>query len=136
MIIAPPPKRLSAAALILGLVLLPSVASADPQHCPMARGDNSHVVCGKGCDPEADKTRLETLAKDIQKAGAPVCLLAMVDPKDRGYSRKLAIKRVLWVRDTLIEGGVHADSIAVELRLLDPDADKGLLHRVNVILGR
>lgn len=132
-----PPKTLSAVALMFGLSLMPSGASAEePRHCPASTPQSSHVVCGKGCDPEADKARLESLAKDIQKAKSAVCLLALVDPQDHGYSKKLAIKRVLWVRETLIEHGVRSDTIAVEFRLLQPDADKAALHRVDVILGR
>ncbi len=131
-----PLKTLTAVVPLLGLIFLPSGALAEPQHCPVATPQNSHIVCGKGCDPSDDKARLENLAKDIQRAKSAVCLLALVDPRDRGYSKKLAIRRVLWVRDTLIEHGVRPNSIAVELRLLEPDADKAALHRVDVILGR
>jgi hypothetical protein len=132
-----PPNTFSAAALVLGLALVPSGASAEEQrHCPVSTPENSHIVCGTGCDPDADKARLENLSKDIQKTKSAVCLLALVDSKDHGYSKKLAIKRVLWVRDTLIEHGVRSDTIAVEFRPLQPDADKAALHRVDIILGR
>lgn len=123
--------------LALGFALLPFVALAAErqQHCPLPTAVNDHVVCRKGCDPDADKQLLEHLAKDIQKAKAPVCLLAMVDPTDHGYSKKLAIKRVLWVRDTLVENGVLLNTIAVELRPLQTEFQKPGLQSVDVILG-
>jgi hypothetical protein len=122
-------------ALALGLAFSVQ-ARADQQHCPPSSPGNSQVVCGNGCDPNADKARLESLAVSIKKTKAPVCLLAMVDPQDRGYSKKLAIKRALWVRDTLIEHGVLSNSIAVELRPLPPDGDKMSLRHIDVILGQ
>jgi len=111
-------------------------AMADQRHCPTSTRRNSHVVCGNGCDQDADKARLEILARSIVTTKSSVCLLALVDPQDPGYSRKLAIKRVLWVRDTLVEQGVLSDSIAVELRPLLSGADKEVLRHIDIIFGR
>jgi hypothetical protein len=122
--------------VMLGYVFAAGDAIAAQQHCPNSTAVNHHTVCGKGCDPSADKRRLENLAKIILKNKAPVCLLALVDPVDRGYSKKLAIKRVLWVRDNLIEYGVGSNRIAVELRPLESEADKGALQSIDIILGQ
>ncbi|PKU26051.1 hypothetical protein [Telmatospirillum siberiense] len=137
MFVSVQPKPHSIFSFVFGFALLPfaALAADQQQHCPVPSAVNDHVVCRKGCDPNADKQYLEKLAKDIQKAKAPVCLLALVDPRDRGYSKKLAIKRVLWVRDTLVENGVLLNTIAVELRPLQADAQKAGLQSVDVILG-
>ncbi|MDR3435583.1 hypothetical protein [Telmatospirillum sp.] len=128
------PVLLTAAALF-AFSPLPAQAQ-DEQHCPPLTPTNSRVVCGKGCDPSADRARLGAAAKDIVAGKQTVCLLAMIDPADRGYSKKLAIRRVLWVRESLVEQGVGANSIAVELRPLGPSDDKASLQAVTVILGR
>lgn len=119
------------------LVLPPAVRAADHEkHCPTPIPPNDHVVCRKGCDPTGDKQILENLARELQQSKDPVCLLAMVDPTDHGYSKKLAIRRVLWVRDTLMENGVMPGVIAVELRPRSPDAARTDLQSVEVIVGR
>jgi hypothetical protein len=128
------PATLSALTLFLCLVLC-SPAVADQRHCPSSSVRNSHVVCGNGCDQSADKARVEFLATHIIRVKAPVCLVAMVDP-ERGYSKKLAIRRVLWVRDALVERGVLSDSIAVELRPLIPGSDKTSLQQVEIIFDQ
>lgn len=86
-------------------------------------------------NPDQDKARLARLADDA-KSHQLVCLLAWVDGGDPAYSKKLAIRRAVWVRDTLVAHGVPREIIAVEFRPTERGASEAQARRVDVILDR
>jgi hypothetical protein len=128
-------RWLCAAGFVLGFAQ-PVQAGKDEPHCPAATPRNSRTFCDKGCDMDADKVRLEMLAEDIAKGKSSVCLLGRIDPRDPKYSRKLAIKRILWVRDMLVAKGVKTESIAIELRPSPVEIKRINWERVDIIFGR
>ena len=113
-------------------------AAQDDQrpYCPPATPQNSSVLFAPHNRPEDEKAHLATLATSLAKTPRPVCILAFVDSHDAGYSKKLAIKRLIWVKDGLLANGVPPNLIAAELRLAEPDQDKASIRLVTVVLGR
>ena len=128
-------RWLCAAGLVLGLAQS-AQAGKDERHCPAATPRNSRTFCDTGCIMDYDKVRLEVLADGIAKGRSSVCLLGRIDPRDPQYSKKLAIKRVMWVRDVLIAKGVKAEAIAIELRASPVEIKRINWERVDVIFGR
>lgn len=118
------------------LVGLAQSAVAQERHCPPATSANSHIFFGVKSDPTADKDRLVDLAQDLARDAPPVCILALIDPVDTAHSKKLALRRVLWVRQNLISNGVPAGVIAEEFRMGPPSQEKDGLRAVSVIIGR
>ncbi len=126
-----------ATGLLLGIAC-PAAAATPPdekQHCPASTPGNTIIFFAPGRNSNDDKAQLDSLAGTLLKQQQPVCILAFVDPKEVGYSKKLAIRRILWVRDGLIAKGVPSTLIAAELRPAAPDQAKDSLRLVNVILG-
>ncbi len=105
-------------------------------HCPSATPTNSFFFFGLKDRPEDDKAHLATLAESLVKNPQAVCILALVDPQDGGHSKKLAIRRLIWVKDGLLAKGVSPTLIAAELRPAPAEPDKTALRLVTVILGR
>jgi len=100
-------------------------------HCP----DNppgTFKFFEKSGQTEQDKQRLETLAP-IAKQQKSVCILSLTDPAQL-QSRRIAIRRVIWVRDLLVKNGVPPTVIAVELR--PQAADPDTMRQVQVIFGK
>lgn len=111
----------------------PALAAPDQgKHCPASTPANTFNFFVPGARTEDDKARLDTLAEAIARQQNPVCILAFGE----GYSKKLAIRRILWIKDNLIAKGVSGGLIAAELRSAQPDQDKDSLRRVSVIVGR
>ncbi|HVI51912.1 MAG TPA: hypothetical protein VM661_11925 [Candidatus Sulfotelmatobacter sp.] len=101
------------------------------RHCP----DNpagTFKFFEKPGQTEQDKSRLETLAP-IAKQQRQVCLLSLTDPSQL-QSRRIAVRRVIWVRDILLKNGVPPNLIAVELR--PQAADPDTMRQVQVIFGK
>ena len=110
-------------------------SSGGQRHCPASTPENTLVFFAPGRKADDDKAQLDGLAESLRKEQRPVCILAFVDPKEAGYSKKLAIRRILWVRDNLIAKGVSPTVIAAELRPAEVDQTKESLRLVDVILG-
>ena len=123
-------------AALLALGLTQAAHAQQGQRCP-ANTKMTETFFDGSASSDQDKDRLVSLAGSV-KDQTPVCILALTDPADdsRGYSKKLALRRALWVRDTLLKNGVPAGAIAVELRPGSPDQPKDTLKQVQVILGR
>ncbi|HLN25748.1 MAG TPA: hypothetical protein VK558_17390 [Patescibacteria group bacterium] len=119
---------------VIGLLHAGAAHAQQGQHCPNnPKGTATFFEKGKA---DEDKDRIAALGAAI-KDQQPLCILAFTDPSDTaGYSRKLAVRRVLWVRDNLVKSGVPLGSIAVEFRPGSPDQDKDALRLVQVIQGR
>lgn len=108
----------------------PEAAQAS-HHCP----DNpagTFKFFEKSGQTEQDKTRLENLAP-IASQQHLVCLLSLIDPTQL-QSRRIAVRRLVWVRDILIKNGVPANIIAAELR--PQAADPDTMRQVQVIFGQ
>jgi hypothetical protein len=130
-------RRLAGAALATAIGWHPVSAQQDQhQHCPAAEAKNTHVFMSGGSSDREDKARLEALAGSVAKSGRPICVLAFVDPEQPNYSKMIAFRRATWARDTLIGKGVPKETIAMELRLLAADQDRGLLRQVSVLVGQ
>ena len=128
------PLRL-APALVIGL--LPFAGHADDAgHCPAETAANSFPVSDSGAKIEAEKKKIGGLASGIAAARSPVCILALVDTKNPAYSKKLAIRRIIWVKKTLMEDGVGPELIAAELRPAPEGTDEETLQAVKIILGK
>lgn len=121
-----------AAALIV-MAGLAGPAWAQDSHCPENPAGTFRFF--EAQNPDQDKARLAQLA-DTAKSHQLVCLLAWVDGGDPAYSKKLAIRRAVWVRDTLVAHGVPREVIAVEFRPTERGASEAQARRVDVILDR
>ena len=126
------------AALILGLFAVagPALAQSAPKQpntCPnnpagtvrIFETDNSF---------DADKAKLIDLS-GAAKGSSSVCVLAFIDPADQSHSKKLAIRRVKWVFDTMIGQGVPRPLFTYEFRTA-ADSDKAVMRHVEIVLGR
>lgn len=129
------PSRAVLCAVFLALGLTPAAQAQQGQRCPDNPKSSTTFFDGKASSDD-DKNRLIALAGSVRDQ-SPVCILALTDPADeKGYSKKLALRRALWVRDILLKNGVPAGTIAVELRPGAADQDKDALRQVQVIRGR
>jgi hypothetical protein len=129
-------RCIGAAVFVLGFCH-PVLAAPDDHHrCPAADPNETMVIAALGDDVKQDKARLDTLAAAIVKQRRSVCILAFVDAMDAGHSRMLALRRAMWVRESLIGKGVESGVIAMELRPLAADQDKATLRQVQVLLLR
>jgi hypothetical protein len=119
---------------VVGLLHAGAAHAQQGQHCPNnPKGTSTFFEKGKA---EEDKDRIAALGAAI-KDRQPLCILAFTDPTEAvAYSRKLAVRRVLWVRDNLVKNGVPQGSIAIEFRPGSPDQSKDALRQVQVIQGR
>lgn len=80
-----------------------------------------------------DRTDLLALSAEIAKNGSSVCILALVDPTDINYSRKLAIRRAIWARDLLESKGVKRSDISYELRIVPMDVKFADLPKLSIV---
>lgn len=84
--------------------------------------------------PSKDRADLLALSAEIAKNGGSACILALVDPTDLAYSRKLAIRRAIWVRDLLESQGVKRSEISYELRIVPMDVRFADLPKLSIVL--
>jgi len=120
--------RLALCAMLLLIVADIQPASAeDEPHCPSATDANSARFFSKDADSSADKKRAADLAQAIVKDGGKVCLLALMDPTGAGYSKKLALGRINWMRGNLMKNGVPVNAIGYEMRPADTVDDPNIV---------
>lgn len=106
-------------------------AAPQDRHCP----DNpsaTFTFLEKPSQIEQDRKRLKSLA-DVARHQRLVCILSLVDPVQL-QQRHIAIRRVKWVMEQLIDNGVPRNIIAIELR--PQDADPDAMRLVQVIFGK
>lgn len=117
----------------LSLAVLVSLAvpsRAEEKHCPDNPAGTFRFFDAN--NPDQDRRRMADVA-EVAKTHRLVCLLAWVGGEDLGYSKKLAIRRAIWLRDQLVAHGVPRDVIAVEFR---PTSEGAEDKHVDVILDR
>ena len=128
--------RLARISTCLFLVAGAAVAAAPEEpHCPAATADNSSRFYSKDADSSSDRRRLTALAQTVVQSRSQVCLLALMDPTGSGYSKKLAIDRVGWMRRNLTKEGVPINAIGYELRPAQKTDDPDI-PSVLIIVGR
>jgi hypothetical protein len=111
---------------------MPALAQND-RHCPNLPAATTAFFVGDAT-MDQEKDRLQNLA-GVAKTKDSVCILALVDPAEAAYSRKLAVRRAKWVLDTLTGQGVPRQIIAIEFRPADGGLPKDAARQVDVIVG-
>ena len=119
-------KLLVAVGVAITLSGVVSPAWPEETRCPdNPEGTNRFFENGSA---STDRTKLEDLGTQI-KDKPYVCILAFFDGVDApAHSKKLAIRRAMWVRDILAGKGVPLGVLAYELRPTPNEAEKGLVE--------
>ena len=86
--------------------------------------------------PAKDRADLLALSAEIAKNGGSACILALVDPTDMNYSRKLAIRRAIWARDLMESQGVKRSGISYELRVVPMDVKFADLPKLSIVMDQ
>lgn len=115
------------AVLLITLADARAASAEDEPHCPTATAANSTRFFSKDADSSADKKRAADLAKAVVTNGNKVCLLALMDPTSAGYSKKLALGRINWMRGNLMKDGVPVNAIGYEMRPADAADDPNIV---------